>query len=581
MKKIANYLIALAVMAFTFTSCEDVPSPFGEIVPPSGDEKVVIDPTGSGTEADPYNVAAVVELCSGLADGEQTEKDVYVKGIITDVKEVQTEGIYGNATYWISDDEGGKANKFYIYRGYGLGGKKFTDGATPVKIGDKVIIKSKVTNYKGTYETVQNLCIIVELNGTKDSGGGGGGDTPSGTDIGSKDTPITCAKALELITALADGAESNGNAYVKGKVVKVTTNAENFDKYGNLNYLISDDGLESNAITVYSGDGLNGEKFKSNTDLAAGDEVIVYGKLYKYVNKSGQMTPEINKGNYLVSLIKGSGGGGGGGTDVGEGDGSEAKPYNVTAAIAKAEQAGVYVKGFIVGFVDGQAYDSGATFSDAATGKTNVLIAASANETNPAKCMPVQLPNGAIREGLNLQDNKGYYKKEVTLYGDIATYFKVPGIKNTSYALIDGKTIGTKPGEGGGESGGGGSTSNTGTLDNPLTASQVYDIVAAMEKDKTSSENYYAKGKICSIKFKFSTDYGTATFNISDDGSKGGKEFTVYSTYYHADGQKWTANDTQIKEGDEVIICGKVVNYGGNTPEFASKKNYVVKINGK
>ena len=580
MKRIASYLIALATMAFTFTSCEDVPSPFGEIVPPSGDEKVVIDPTGSGTEADPYNVAAVVDVCSGLASGTQTDKDVYVKGIVTEIKDIDTSGTYGNATYWISDDPDGKANKFYIYRGFGLGGKKFNEGATAIKVGDKIIIKSPVMNYNGTYETVQNKCIIVELNGTKDSGGGGG-DTPSGSDIGSKDAPLTCAQALEKIKALADGAESDGNAYVKGKVVKVTTNAENFDKYGNLNYLISDDGLESNAITVYSGDGLNGEKFKSNTDLAAGDEVIVYGKLYKYVNKSGQMTPEINKGNYLVSLIKGSGGGGGGGTDVGEGDGSEAKPYNVTAAIAKAEQAGVYVKGFIVGFVDGQAYDSGATFSDAATGKTNVLIAASANETNPTKCMPVQLPNGAIREGLNLQDNKGYYKKEVTLYGDIATYFKVPGIKNTSYALIDGKTIGTKPGEGGGESGGGGSTSNTGTLDNPLTASQVYDIVAAMEKDKTSSENYYAKGKICSIKFKFSTDYGTATFNISDDGSKGGKEFTVYSTYYHADGQKWTANDTQIKEGDEVIICGKVVNYGGNTPEFASKKNYVVKINGK
>ena len=64
-------------------------------------------------------------------------------------------------------------------------------------------------------------------------------------------------------------------------------------------------------------------------------------------------------------------------------------------------------------------------------------------------------------------------------------------------------------------------------------------------------------------------------------GKTGGKEFTVYSTYYHADGQKWTANDTQIKKGDEVIICGKVINYGGNTPEFASKKSYVVKINGK
>lgn len=308
MKRIASYLIALATMAFTFTSCEDVPSPFGEIVKPSGEEKVVIDPAGSGTEADPYNVAAVVELCSGLASGSQTDKDVYVKGIVTEIKDIDTSGTYGNATYWISDDADGKANKFYIYRGFGLGGKKFNEGATPVKAGDKIVIKSPVMNYSGTYETVQNKCIIVELNGVKDSGSGNS-DTPSGTDIGSKDAPITCAKALELIKALADGGESDGNAFVKGKVIKVTTNQENFEKYGNLNYLISDDGSEANAITVYSGDGLNGEKFKGITDLAAGDEVIVYGKLYKYVNKSGQMTPEINKGNYLVSLVKGSGGG--------------------------------------------------------------------------------------------------------------------------------------------------------------------------------------------------------------------------------------------------------------------------------
>lgn len=582
MKRIASYLIALATMAFTFTSCEDVPSPFGEIVKPSGEEKVVIDPAGSGTEKDPYNVAAVLEVCSGLASGTQTDKDVYVKGIVSEIKDIDTSGTYGNATYWISDDADGKANKFYIYRGYGLGGKKFTEGATPVQVGDKVVIKSPVMNYNGTYETVQNKCIIVELNGVKDSGSGGG-DTPSGTDIGSKDAPITCAKALELIKALADGGESDGKAFVKGKVIKVTTNQENFEKYGNLNYLISDDGSEANAITVYSGDGLNGEKFKGITDLAAGDEVIVYGKLYKYVNKSGQMTPEINKGNYLVSLVKGSGGGGDTPTPTaGDGDGSEAKPYNVTAAIAKAEQTGVYVKGFIVGFVDGQAYDTGATFSDAATGKTNVLIAASASETDPTKCMPVQLPNGAIREGLNLQDNKGNYKKEVTLYGDIATYFRVPGIKNTTYALIDGKAIGTKPGEeSGGGSGGGGTASGTGTLDNPLTPSQVYDIVAAMENGKTSSEDYYVKGKISSIKFTFSAEYGTATFNFSDDGKTGGKEFIAYGTYYKAFDQKWKDGDTQIAVGDEVVVCGKVVNYNGNTPEFANKKSYVVKINGK
>ena len=76
MKRIASYLIALAAMAFTFTSCEDVPSPFGEIVKPSGDEKVVIEPTGSGTEKDPDNVAAVLEYVSGLVASEDSPIDV-------------------------------------------------------------------------------------------------------------------------------------------------------------------------------------------------------------------------------------------------------------------------------------------------------------------------------------------------------------------------------------------------------------------------------------------------------------------------------------------------------------------------
>ena len=100
---------------------------------------------------------------------------------------------------------------------------------------------------------------------------------------------------------------------------------------------------------------------------------------------------------------------------------------------------------------------------------------------------------------------------------------------------------------------------------------QAYDIVAAMEGGKTSDEDYYVKGKISSIKFTFSAQYGTATFNISDDGNTGSKDFIAYSCYYFGN-QPWVEGNTQIKEGDEV-------NYQGNTPELASKKNYLVKLN--
>ena len=127
-------------------------------------------------------------------------------------------------------------------------------------------------------------------------------DVPQGEEtIGTLATPKSVSEALELINALSNGGKSKLNAYVKGKVVKVATNETNFKQYGNLNYYISEDGKDKNTIQVYSGDGLNGEKFKSINDIKAGDDVIVFGKLYKYV-KNDKVTPEIDKGNYLVSL---------------------------------------------------------------------------------------------------------------------------------------------------------------------------------------------------------------------------------------------------------------------------------------
>ena len=324
MKRITNYLIALAVAAFTFTSCEDVPSPFGSIVAPEKGDVVVVTPTGTGTEADPFNVAAVLEYVSGLGADIQSDKEVYIKGIISEVQDVDVSGTYGNATYYISDDAEGKSNKFMIYRGYGLGGKKFNEGATPVKDGDNVIIKSKVVNYKGnTPETVQNNCIIVELNGVKD-GGSGGGDTPSTGSLGTKDAPITVAKALEAINAMKDSGESEEDAYVQGIISKVQSYN---DKYKSITYYISDDGKEAKELQIYSGKNIGGAEFAAATDLSAGDKVVVKGKLKKFM-KNDEVIPEMNQPNEIISIVKGSGG------DTPSGDlGTKDAPLTVAKAL--------------------------------------------------------------------------------------------------------------------------------------------------------------------------------------------------------------------------------------------------------
>ena len=116
-----------------------------------------------------------------------------------------------------------------------------------------------------------------------------------------------------------------------------------------------------------------------------------------------------------------------------------------------------------------------------------------------------------------------------------------------------------------------------GILDNPFTACMANVLAGSLEQGETTPEDYYVKGKIADIKYTFSEQYGTATFFISRDGSND-YTFQAYSVYY-LENKPWVEGNTQIKVGDEVIICGKLTNYNG-TPETASKKAYIYSLNG-
>ena len=117
------------------------------------------------------------------------------------------------------------------------------------------------------------------------------------------------------------------------------------------------------------------------------------------------------------------------------------------------------------------------------------------------------------------------------------------------------------------------------------TKSDPYNVAAALEytkglgADVTSENDIYVKGKISSIKYTYSAQYGTATYNISDDGQED-NVFVVYGSLFF-NNEPWQEGQTQISVGDEVIVCGKVIYYGGTTPEFASKKSWLVSLNGK
>ena len=133
-------------------------------------------PTGDGTQANPYNSVAANQYASSLASGAESDKDIYVKGKVVSVKE-QYGTQYGNATFYISDD-GTSDNQFYVFRALYLNNEKYTSGAT-LNPGDEVVVCGRVTNYMGnTPETVQGKAYLVSLksNGGGTSGGGTTGD---------------------------------------------------------------------------------------------------------------------------------------------------------------------------------------------------------------------------------------------------------------------------------------------------------------------------------------------------------------------------------------------------------------------
>lgn len=140
--------------------------PFETVTPEVPDEG-----EGTGTAEDPYDVTKALAIINA---GAASSNDVYVKGIISSVKEVDTS--YGNATYFISQD--GKTTKeLEIYRGYYLGGVKFSS-ADQIKAGDEVIVLGKLTLYNSTAEMTQGNK-LYSLNG----------ETAGGTDPVTPDLP--------------------------------------------------------------------------------------------------------------------------------------------------------------------------------------------------------------------------------------------------------------------------------------------------------------------------------------------------------------------------------------------------------
>lgn len=138
-----------------------------------------------------------------------------------------------------------------------------------------------------------------------------------------------------------------------------------------------------------------------------------------------------------------------------ENESSKENPFSVATAISKYNTskplADTWVKGYIVGYVNGKSID-GSILNDLSSitddNKTNLLISDNKTEADYMNCLVLQLPSGNVRNALNLKDNPSNLGKEVIVKGSLESYFGTAGLKSITEYVLDGQSSGdTEEGE--------------------------------------------------------------------------------------------------------------------------------------
>ena len=106
--------------------------------------------------------------------------------------------------------------------------------------------------------------------------------------------------------------------------------------------------------------------------------------------------------------------------------------------------------------------------------------------------------------------------------------------------------------------------SGHGTAEDPFNVARALALVESGNHD--SGVEVYVKGIISQVN-EVSTQYGNATYFISDDG-KTDSQLEIYRGYY-INGERFT-DENQIQEGKKVVVAGKLTLYNGETIEFTT-----------
>jgi hypothetical protein len=349
----------LAMAAFTFTSCEDVPMPYDK--PGTGGDDTpstdyYLNETFASSfgvfslttvEGTPWTINYSTATATGYDNSSKTTTQSKSYLVSPEIDLSKSEKAYLEFEYiYRYGGRTGAEDKVLITSNYT--GDPTTTSWTDItgtltegsdwttfskyskNIPSEFLGQAKVvvalyyacTSSSATWE-VKNL---VMADGTasesgSDSGDDKGGDSTGGDTTGEAKGSGTASDPYNVaaMLQLANSYDESKTYYVEGIVTKVSKYNESF---GSLSYYISDDGKDANTFYIYSGLGLNKAKFTSTSDLAVGSKVVVCGKCTVY---SG--TFEFQYDNYIVSLN------GQGGTDSGDDKGGDTGDANGKVSI--------------------------------------------------------------------------------------------------------------------------------------------------------------------------------------------------------------------------------------------------------
>lgn len=254
-------------------------------------------------------------------------------------------------------------------------------------------------------------------------------------------------------------------------------------------------------------------------------------------------------------------------TEVAEGNGTVDSPYNPLAVVQyiKSLEAGVnssdyvYIKGIVSSTKEISAQFGNASFYISADGTTT------GTQFYVYRVKGLGNKNIASDDEVKVGDEVIICAKVVNYGGNTPETVQGEGY---IYALNSKTEGGTTPSTG--------QATGDGSKENPFNSVAANQMASKLASGAKTDKQYYIKGKVVSVKEAFSAQYGNASFYISDDGKAEG-QFLVFRTLYLGN-EKWTEGKTNVAVGDEVVVCGSLINYMGNTPETVQGETYLVSL---